>query len=410
MAGLIVQEWIEESGGAEQVLDALRVALPDSRVACLWNDDTTRFPPSTVDESWMARTPLRGRKALALPDDVRHLAPGLGRRGTRLGGHEQLRLRAPRRVRHEARGAEVLVRAHARPLPVGARPRQPHVGAPRGTGAGLPPRRRPSRGGVLRVARREQRVRARSHPPRVGPRRPCHPPARRRGGHRRGARLGRAHDARRASAPRVAPRPRLPHGGVTARAVQAPRRGHPHGGGARPPGRRRRLRPRARAARRGRRRRGGARPHARAGLRRAHARAVPAGPGLRLPARRGLRDHPGRGDGGRMPRDREPRRRGGGVRRRRRRRRALRPRRRRGVPGRDRPRHRHPARGGARACARLRHRAVRGRGARLGARRASRLRPGRAPGRTASPRPSGSPRTSRRGDATRRSTGRATAA
>ena len=67
MAGLIVQEWIEESGGAEQVLDALRVALPDSRVACLWNDDRVRFPAESVDESWMARTPLRGRKALALP-------------------------------------------------------------------------------------------------------------------------------------------------------------------------------------------------------------------------------------------------------------------------------------------------------------------------------------------------------
>ena len=76
MAGLIVQEWIEESGGAEQVLDALRLALPDSRVACLWNDDTTRFPPSTVDESWMARTPLRGRKALALP-----MMSGTWRRG-----------------------------------------------------------------------------------------------------------------------------------------------------------------------------------------------------------------------------------------------------------------------------------------------------------------------------------------
>ncbi|MFD4422591.1 glycosyltransferase [Agromyces sp. NPDC058484] len=67
MAGMIVQEWIEQSGGAEQVLDALRIALPDSRVACLWNDDRDRFTPETVDESWLARTPLRGRKALALP-------------------------------------------------------------------------------------------------------------------------------------------------------------------------------------------------------------------------------------------------------------------------------------------------------------------------------------------------------
>jgi hypothetical protein len=67
MTGLIVQEWIEESGGAEQVLDAMRLALPDSRLACLWNDDPHRFPRDRVDESWLARTPLRGRKALSLP-------------------------------------------------------------------------------------------------------------------------------------------------------------------------------------------------------------------------------------------------------------------------------------------------------------------------------------------------------
>ncbi|MET4157310.1 glycosyltransferase [Agromyces sp. PvR057] len=76
MTGLIVQEWIEESGGAEQVLDGLRSALPDARVACLWNDDQTRFPAHTVDESWLARTPLRGRKALSLP-----LMSGTWRRG-----------------------------------------------------------------------------------------------------------------------------------------------------------------------------------------------------------------------------------------------------------------------------------------------------------------------------------------
>lgn len=67
MAGLIVQEWIEETGGAEQVLDAMRLAFPDARVGCLWNDDPSRFAPDAVDESWLARTPLRGRKALALP-------------------------------------------------------------------------------------------------------------------------------------------------------------------------------------------------------------------------------------------------------------------------------------------------------------------------------------------------------
>ncbi|MBT2498942.1 glycosyltransferase [Agromyces sp. ISL-38] len=76
MSGLIVQEWLEPAGGAEQVLDAVRVALPDARVACLWNDDPVRFPPEHVDESWLARTPLRGRKALSLP-----LMSGTWRRG-----------------------------------------------------------------------------------------------------------------------------------------------------------------------------------------------------------------------------------------------------------------------------------------------------------------------------------------
>ncbi|KAF2415580.1 glycosyltransferase [Microbacterium sp. B35-30] len=67
MPGLIVQEWIERSGGAEQVLDAFRLALPDSRMFALWSDDGERFPRSSVHESWMARTPLRRHKAMGLP-------------------------------------------------------------------------------------------------------------------------------------------------------------------------------------------------------------------------------------------------------------------------------------------------------------------------------------------------------
>ncbi|MGB4778244.1 glycosyltransferase [Microbacterium sp.] len=67
MGGLIVQEWIEPSGGAEQVLDAFRIAFPDSRLFTLWNDDPDRFPPGLVTESWLARTPLRRHKALAMP-------------------------------------------------------------------------------------------------------------------------------------------------------------------------------------------------------------------------------------------------------------------------------------------------------------------------------------------------------
>jgi glycosyltransferase involved in cell wall biosynthesis len=67
MAGLIVHEWIEKLGGAERVLDAMVEAFPDSDIACLWNDAPERFPENHVMESWLARTPLRRAKALALP-------------------------------------------------------------------------------------------------------------------------------------------------------------------------------------------------------------------------------------------------------------------------------------------------------------------------------------------------------
>ena len=67
MAGLIVHEWIEKVGGAERVLDNMVEKFPDSDIACLWNDFPERFEDNQVLESWMARTPLRRAKAVALP-------------------------------------------------------------------------------------------------------------------------------------------------------------------------------------------------------------------------------------------------------------------------------------------------------------------------------------------------------
>jgi len=67
VVGLIVHEWISEHGGAENVLDQLTQAFPDADIKVLWNDAPGRFPEHDVTESWIARTPLRGRKALALP-------------------------------------------------------------------------------------------------------------------------------------------------------------------------------------------------------------------------------------------------------------------------------------------------------------------------------------------------------
>lgn len=67
MTGAIVHEWLERFGGAENVVERLTGLYPDARVHALWNDAPDRFPASGVSETWLARTPLRRRKALALP-------------------------------------------------------------------------------------------------------------------------------------------------------------------------------------------------------------------------------------------------------------------------------------------------------------------------------------------------------
>lgn len=67
MTGVIVHEWIEEHGGAERVVDAMVEAYPDADIACLWNDSRSRYLQSTVKESWLAKTPLRHKKAVSLP-------------------------------------------------------------------------------------------------------------------------------------------------------------------------------------------------------------------------------------------------------------------------------------------------------------------------------------------------------
>jgi glycosyltransferase involved in cell wall biosynthesis len=67
MTGVLVHEWIAQAGGSENVLQAMAETFPDAEVRCLWNDSTGRFDAARVSESWLARTPLRRSKALALP-------------------------------------------------------------------------------------------------------------------------------------------------------------------------------------------------------------------------------------------------------------------------------------------------------------------------------------------------------
>lgn len=83
MSGLIVTEWIERSGGAERVLDAMGEVFPDSDIFCLWNDAPERFAKGRVAESWLSRTPFRKHKAASLP-----LLDATWRRAPVRGDHE----------------------------------------------------------------------------------------------------------------------------------------------------------------------------------------------------------------------------------------------------------------------------------------------------------------------------------
>lgn len=76
MAGVLVHEWLAKTGGSENVLREMADTFADAPIYCLWNDAPERFEPGRVTESWIARTPLRKSKALALPfmpESWRHL-------------------------------------------------------------------------------------------------------------------------------------------------------------------------------------------------------------------------------------------------------------------------------------------------------------------------------------------------
>lgn len=65
MTGVLVHEWLARTGGSENVFEALARVFPDAPQFCLWDDSDGRFVPT--GETWLARTPLKRRKAAALP-------------------------------------------------------------------------------------------------------------------------------------------------------------------------------------------------------------------------------------------------------------------------------------------------------------------------------------------------------
>jgi len=65
--GVLVHEWIAQSGGSENVLQAMSELYSEADVVCLWNDSSGRFETDRVHQTWLAGSPLRRSKALALP-------------------------------------------------------------------------------------------------------------------------------------------------------------------------------------------------------------------------------------------------------------------------------------------------------------------------------------------------------
>lgn len=67
MSGVIVHEWIESHGGAENVVAEFAARFPDAPIVCAWDDTAGAFAPGRTHETWVGRTPLRRSKVAAMP-------------------------------------------------------------------------------------------------------------------------------------------------------------------------------------------------------------------------------------------------------------------------------------------------------------------------------------------------------
>jgi hypothetical protein len=63
----VVHEWFGATGGSENVFLAIADLVPHARRIVLWADRDVEVKRLGLHETWLARTPLRRSKALALP-------------------------------------------------------------------------------------------------------------------------------------------------------------------------------------------------------------------------------------------------------------------------------------------------------------------------------------------------------
>ena len=67
LAGAIVHEWFSATGGSESVFLNIAELLPHAERFVLWKENDADLRGPELRESWLARTPLRRSKPLALP-------------------------------------------------------------------------------------------------------------------------------------------------------------------------------------------------------------------------------------------------------------------------------------------------------------------------------------------------------
>ncbi len=66
MTGMLIHEWVEQSGGSEKVVEQFVKMFPSAPLHVLWDDTAGRFGTDTT-ESWLSSTPFRTNKVAALP-------------------------------------------------------------------------------------------------------------------------------------------------------------------------------------------------------------------------------------------------------------------------------------------------------------------------------------------------------